>query len=111
VTVELKTGRGDYRLTLAGPPKVSRSATEGFTLALTFDRVDGLERVGLLCTIARDLLEKVDVNDVDALLVRIAPWFEREFEQVREAALRSIRADGRPHVVRFDLENPGPFGE
>ncbi len=111
MTVELKTGRGNYRLTLAGPPKVSRSATEGFTLALSFDSVDGLERIGLLCTIARELSDMVDTSDTDALLQRMAPWFELEFEQVREAALKSIRTDRRPHVVRFDHENPGPFNE
>jgi hypothetical protein len=111
VTVELQTVRGRYRLSLAGPPKVSRSATEGFTLALSFDSLDGVERIGLLCIIARELLDMVDTSDTDAVIGRIAPWFEQQFEQVREAALKSIRTDRRPHVIRFDLENPGPFGE
>jgi hypothetical protein len=39
----------------------------------------------------------------------VAPRFEREFEQTREAALKSLRGERKPHVVRFDREHPGPF--
>jgi len=46
---------------------------------------------------------------VEALLSQLAPWFEREFEQTREAALKSLRSERRPLVVRFDREHPGPF--
>jgi hypothetical protein len=42
--------------------------------------------------------------------LRLAPWFEREFEQTREAALKSLRSERKPLVVRFDREPPGPFG-
>jgi hypothetical protein len=42
--------------------------------------------------------------------LRLAPWFEREFEQTREAALKSLRSERKPLVLRFDREHPGPFG-
>ncbi len=44
------------------------------------------------------------------MLSRLAPWFEREFEQTREAALKSLRSERKPLTVRFDREHPGPFG-
>ena len=109
MTVEITTGRGRYRLALAGPPKVVRNAGEGLTLALHFERDDGMERVGLLCTIAAEIAGTVDTSDIDALLTLIAPWFEREFEQMREAALKSLRTEGRPYMVRFEAKSPGPF--
>jgi hypothetical protein len=31
--------------------------------------------------------------------LRLAPWFEREFEQTREAALKSLRSERKPLVV------------
>jgi hypothetical protein len=110
---EIKTGRGLYRLTLTAPPAV---AADAITFTLGFERVDGLERVGFLCTIARAIgegpekFEGPENFDAGAMLGRLAPWFEREFEQTREAALKSLRSERKPLVVRFDREHPGPFG-
>jgi hypothetical protein len=108
---EINTGRGLYRLSLAAPPALT---PDEITLTLSFERADGLERVGFLCAIARSLTEAPDDlgcgTDEAAMLVRLGPWFEREFEQTREAALKSLRSERRPLTVRFDREHPGPFG-
>ena len=103
---EINSGRGLYRLTLAAPPAIT---ADGITLTLNFARADGLERVGFLCTIARAITGTPDESEIDAMLSRLAPWFEREFEQTREAALKSLRSERRPLIVRFDREHPGPF--
>ena len=103
---EINTGRGLYRLSLAAPPVIT---ADKITLTLSFERADGLERVGFLCTIARGILEAAAEPDADAILLRLAPWFEREFEQTREAALKSLRTERKPLTVRFDRDHPGPF--
>jgi hypothetical protein len=72
-------------MVLAAPPAIT---ADEVTLTLSFERADGLERVGFLCAITREILEAAAEPDVDAVLLRLAPWFEREFEQTREAALR-----------------------
>jgi hypothetical protein len=79
------------------------------TLTLAFERADGLERVGFLCAVARAIAGAAGDSGAEAIVAQLAPWFEREFEQTREAALKSLRAEGRPLVVRFDREHPGPF--
>jgi hypothetical protein len=97
-------------LSLAAPPAIT---ADEITLTLSFERADGLERVGFLCLIARAIAEAPNQSDnasnLDGILMRVAPWFEREFEQTREAALKSLRGERKPHVVRFDREHPGPF--
>jgi len=107
---EINTGRGLYRLGLAAPPAIT---PDEITLTLSFERADGLERVGFLCLIARAIAEAPNQSDnassLDRIFMRVAPWFEREFEQTREAALKSLRSERKPHVVRFDRERPGPF--
>ena len=102
----MKTGRGLYRLILIEPPRATASE---IALTLGFERADGLERVSFLCTITRAIAGTANEPDAAALLSRLAPWFEREFEQTREAALKSLRSERKPLVVRFDREHPGPF--
>jgi len=108
---EINTGRGLYRLSLAAPPTIT---ADEVTLTLSFERADGLERVGFLCTITRVLAEAPgepdNGTDAVAMLARLGSWFEREFEQTREAALKSLRSEHKPLIVRFHGEHPGPFG-
>jgi hypothetical protein len=104
---QINTGRGLYRLSLAAPPAVS---ADDITLTLSFERVDGLERVGFLCMVARGIVPDSGEPDTDAILSRLTLWFEREFEQTREAALKSLRSERKPLRMRFDRERPGPFG-
>ena len=106
-THQFNTGRGPYRLSLASAPP---APTEGITVALVYERIDGLERVGFLCTIAPDLAVGAgEPGNAEKILERVAPWFERQFEQTREAALKSLRAERKPLTIRFDHVNPGPF--
>ena len=97
-------------MSLAAAPAIT---ADEITLTLSFERADGLERVGFLCSIARAIVaapnESVSASSLDAILVRVAPWFEREFEQTREAALKSLRSERKPYMIRFDREHPGPF--
>jgi hypothetical protein len=109
---EINTGRGLYWL---APAATSVVTADEITLTLSFERADGLERVGFLCTIARSIVEApLDEPNTEAaaaaILSRLVPWFEREFEQTREAALKSLRSERKPLTVRFDFEHPGPFG-
>ncbi len=76
-------------------------------LTLSLERADGIEKVALKCCIATSLLGTAD--SPEKLIERIAPWLEREFEQTREAALKSIRAEHKLLEISFDAAHPGPF--
>jgi hypothetical protein len=100
----LKTGRGTYAIQNARP--VERAA-DAVVLTLSLERADGIEKVALRCRIATSLIHGGDTPE--KLIERIAPWLEREFEQTREAALKSIRTERHLHEISFDATNPGPF--
>jgi hypothetical protein len=104
VVVEIRSGRGSYRLTAMAALETDDAAS---TLTLTLERADGIERIALRCRVARELIDLPPPGD--QLVVQIAPWIERNFEQVREAALKSIRAERRLFELAFDRGNPGPF--
>jgi hypothetical protein len=89
---------------MAAAPETSPA---GIVLTLALERADGIERMVFRCAIAKSLAES-DMTP-EALAGRIAPWVEREFEQTREAALKSIRAERRLLEIIFDREHPGPF--
>jgi hypothetical protein len=103
VEIALKSGRGPYRL-IEAAPAVRRGSAIVVTLAL--ESADGIERVAFRCVIAGNLAPG---DDSAAILVRLAPWIEREFEMTREAALKSIRSERRMHEIVFDAANRGPF--
>jgi hypothetical protein len=100
----LNTGRGIYAIVNARP--MERTADD-VVLTLSLERADGIEKVALRCRVATSLLAAAD--SPEKLIERIAPWLEREFEQTREAALKSIRTERRLHEICFDSTNPGPF--
>jgi hypothetical protein len=102
--VQIKTGRGLYNLSAAAP---AESDSDGIVLTLAMERADGIERVVLRCRIDGPSISSDD--DAEALIARLQPWLEREFEQTREAALKSIRAERRLFELRFGSRNPGPF--
>ncbi len=76
-------------------------------LTISLDRADGIEKVALRCRIANALVGSSD--SPEKLIERIKPWLEREFEQTREAALKSIRTERKLLEISFDQSNPGPF--
>jgi len=106
MTTQLSTARGVYTLSPAAP--VERDS-DWLNLALVVASIDGIERVGFRCRIARRLLAMTDSSDADTLVTRLQPWIEREFERTREAALKSIRSERKLLEIIFDSEHRGPF--
>ncbi len=102
MTTQLRTGRGVYRLVIAAPPQVDQNDQ---ILTLALERADGIERIVFRCRIA---LELIGLNAGSEPL-RLAPWIEHEFEQVREAALKAIRSERKLFDLVFSREQPGPF--
>ena len=102
----MKTGRGIYALVSAR--SIERTA-DAVLLTLSIERADGIEKVALRCRIATALIGAADSDSPEKLIERIAPWLEREFEQTREAALKSIRTERRLLEISFDAAHPGPF--
>ena len=101
----LKTGRGVYAVESAAPPERSSDAV---VLTLSIARADGIEKVAFRCRIATVMLQSAD-DSPDKLIERLAPWLEREFEQTREAALKTMRTEHRLLEISFDSSHPGPF--
>ena len=100
----MNTGRGIYAIVNARP--VERNA-DSVVLTLSLERADGIEKVALTLRIATSMISADD--SPEKLIERIAPWLEREFEQTREAALKSIRTERKLLEISFDAEHPGPF--
>jgi hypothetical protein len=100
----LNTSRGIYTIAIARP--LERTA-DAVVLTISLDRADGIEKVALRCRIANAL--PGSPGSPQQLIERITPWLEREFEQTREAALKSIRTERKLLEISFDQSNPGPF--
>jgi hypothetical protein len=94
-----QTLRGSYRLSLIGEPE--RSGGD-LVLTLAMERMDGIERFSFRCVVASALADRGSGGaDLDELIERMAPWIERQFEQLREAALKSARSEGQLLEIRF----------
>jgi hypothetical protein len=104
LAVQIRTARGNYKLSLAGAAEKVAGCVI-FTLSL--ERADGIERVVFRCRVEEALLAPDEA--LDAMPGRIASWVEREFEQTREAALKSIRSERKLYEVVFDSNHRGPF--
>jgi hypothetical protein len=103
MAVQIRTSRGPYVLRL--PTGVRRS--QGLTLTLVLERLDGIERITFQCHIDESLVGQA--GDDEALLSQLARWLENNFERIREDALKTARAEGRLLVLQFSADNPGPF--
>lgn len=77
-------------------------------LTLSVTRADGIEKVAFRCRIATVMLQSGG-DSPDKLIERLGPWLEREFEQTREAALKTMRTEHRLLEISFDSAHPGPF--
>ena len=100
----LNTARGIYAIAIARPLERSEDAV---VLTISLERADGIEKVALRVRIATALIG--DADSSEKLIDRIAAWLEREFEQTREAALKSIRTERKLLEISFDAAHPGPF--
>lgn len=103
MSLEIQSARGPYRISLAKAPE---SFPDAILLTLSFERLDGIEKVALQFRIARAIVE---IPEPESMLARLAPWIERDFEMTREAALKSIRSERKLMVISFGEENRGPF--
>jgi hypothetical protein len=92
VSVNLKTARGPYHLVLAAAAEI---AGADVILPLALVRADGIERVVFRCRIEGTLTSYMTPSSINVALERVAPSIEREFETIREAALKSIRSEGK----------------
>jgi hypothetical protein len=108
----LETGRGPYLLKLAGAPELS---AERLVLPVVLEHRGGLERFGLICRMARsspciikdNSFEEMGADkprDERELLRRLAARFGPHFEQLREAALKSIRSQQKLLEIDLDLD-------
>ena len=96
MAVEIKTGRGPYRVIEAAPAATDGGST---VLTLALERADGIERVVFRCRLNAAPASSVGS---DALIAKLQADLEREFETIREAALKSIRSEHKLHEITFD---------
>ena len=102
----VRTPRGSYRVVLADHA-VGLGAP--WVLTLTVEHCGGLEKFSFRSRIVSSLLESNGITQPIAAASRMAGWIEREFERVREAALKSVRSERRLLELEFDDGQPGPF--
>ena len=96
MAVEIKTGRGLYRIAEAAPAEIDSGAA---VLTLALERADGIERVVFRCRFEPGAM---DAEAPDDLITKLKPRVEREFEIIREAALKSIRSERKLHEIVFN---------
>jgi hypothetical protein len=106
LAVEIRTGRGPYRIIEAAPAAAEAGA---IILTLALERADGIERVVFRCRIDAGLAGPDRVRNPDDLVAWLQPWIEHQFEMVREAALKSIRSERKLYEIAFDPASRGPF--
>jgi len=106
VLTVIQTGRGNYWIKLLGEPE--RSA-DRITLTLVLERDDGIERVAFRCSIMKNLVPSASAEDPSTLLPGIAQWLTREFEQVREAALKRLRTEHQLLEVSIEPSALGSY--
>jgi hypothetical protein len=105
VAQSIKSGRGTYHLKSAAPLE---RAGDTWTLTIALDRADGIERIAIRCCVPAPAYdERGEAAAVERLLQHIAPRIERDFEHLREEALKSIRTDHRLFEVTFDVIDRG----
>lgn len=102
MAVEIRSGRGIYTISLVSAPE----RVDGkIRLTAAFERADGVERFGLLFIFPSAIIAGAPSQaDAASLIEKIRPRIEADFEQIREAALKSIRTDKRLHEISIDSE-------
>lgn len=103
--VRLSTSRGTYRLTVVE----TASAPGGLVAAtLSLAHQGGLEKFALRCRLGGIMGQEPEPAPA-AIAERLAPSLEKHFEQLREAALKSIRAERKLLELSFDPDSSNPF--
>jgi hypothetical protein len=101
----INTARGVYLLRLGSELEETRE-TVAFTIVL--ERADGIEQVALRCLIPAGQLSDDERVNPEKIEARLETWMQSGFEQIREAALRTIRSERRLWEARF-IDAPGPW--
>ncbi|HUY20277.1 MAG TPA: hypothetical protein VNE82_21780 [Candidatus Binataceae bacterium] len=101
----INTARGAYFLRLGSELEETPEAV-AFTIVL--ERADGIEQVALRCLIPTAQLSDLERDNPEEIEQRLEPWLQSGFEQIREAALKSIRSERQLSEVRF-IDAPGPL--
>jgi hypothetical protein len=105
VAQSIKTGRGTYHLKSAAPPEYGGDT---WTLTIALERADGIEKIALRCRVpAPAENDGGESFALEKLFRHIALRIERDFEHLREEALKSIRTDRRLFEVAFDAIDHG----
>jgi hypothetical protein len=105
VAQSIKSGRGTYQLKSAAAPE---RAAGTWTLTIALERADGIEKIAMRCRVAAPAENQGGESAaVEKLLQHIAPRIERDFEHLREEALKSIRAERRLFEVALDAIDRG----
>lgn len=100
----LGTSRGVYRATATEPAPDEG----GPTITVSLAHQGGLEKFSLRCRLGASVPRALETSG-EELAQRLAPFLEKHFEQIREAALKSIRTERKLLLLNFDPESPNPF--
>jgi hypothetical protein len=100
--VLLSSPRGNYRLVV-----VEQTGTEAgsWILTVSMEHAGGLEKFAFRCIVSQASLGSLGINDPCEAAAGMAGWLQRDFENVREAALKSIRTERR--LAEFNLDSLG----
>jgi hypothetical protein len=100
VAQSIKSGRGTYHLKSAGAPE---RVGDSWLLTIALERADGIEKIALRCRVpGPPENDGGETAAVEKLLQHIAPRVERDFEHLREEALKSIRTERRLFEFAFE---------
>jgi hypothetical protein len=95
-----QTSRGRYSLSIAASPE---PAADSLVITLALEAASGIERFAFQCVLpAEPIADSVQ----SAMLETLTPIVARDFEVIREAALKSIRADHK--LYRLVLSQTPP---
>ena len=101
----INTARGVYTVRIAAEPE---SMGEAVGLTIVLERVDGVERVALRCIVPAARMPADYLDHPENIQAQLEQWVIAGFEQIREAALKSIRSAGQMWEARF-IDAPGPW--
>ncbi|HTW87817.1 MAG TPA: hypothetical protein VMD75_07410 [Candidatus Binataceae bacterium] len=101
----INTARGAYFLRVGSELEETKE-TVAFTVVL--ERADGIEQLALRCLIPSAQLSDDERGHPEKIEARLEAWIQSGFEQIREAALKSIRSERRLWEARF-IDAPGPW--
>ncbi len=98
----LKTGRGLYALKLGDKP---RQESDALVLPIVLEHKEGLERLGFVCRLLGAWAAVREGDELSEVLARIGEHVSRDFERLREAALKSWRAEKKLYELTMPAKS------